>query len=555
MKKFLSKVFATVIGLTVALGGVGCINFDPDTGTSEDPPINTSVDTDRTQLNVGVYDGGLGMNWTRAVADAFEEKYADVEFEEGKKGVQVMIYGKGEKANYEPGVLIPNIQNKIETNDVYLTANSDLKQFVNAGICEDLTDLLEKDVYGEDGNLADDLSGIDSLANGIDDYLDGINGTNSLLDRMDDYFVDAYQWKDENYYAFPFEDSTFGIVYDADLFEKRKWEVPETMEQFYTLLDKMKNSNITPFTWTGVNNFYFTPITTAIVAQYEGIEGANQNLFYNGTFNGTPITDENAYLLAGQQGKLEALKFFRKITSDTRYYSNMAFGSSQGHLDAQAEFLLSVERASNGAGNRIAMILEGEWWENEARGTFNEMASSDESMGYGKRNFRFMPMPYIEGQKSDKRIIVSFTNGSVGFVNKNSKNKDLAKLWVLFMHQNSSLATFTTHTGAVLPYEYELTKEQYDSLTPFAQSVWDVRHDEDVQIYRTMKTGDFAAYGDIKMGGAGREIVMNDSVTNALRGFYDNPKLTAEEYFENSKKYYEEKWPANYQKYKEQQKT
>ena len=123
------------------------------------------------------------------------------------------------------------------------------------------------------------------------------------------------------------------------------------------------------------------------------------------------------------------------------------------------------------------------------------------------------------------------------------------------MHQNSSLATFTTHTGAVLPYEYELTKEQYDSLTPFAQSVWDVRHDEDVQIYRTMKTGDFAAYGDIKMGGAGREIVMNDSVTNALRGFYDNPKLTAEEYFENSKKYYEEKWPANYQKYKEQQKT
>ncbi|MGM9666331.1 MAG: ABC transporter substrate-binding protein [Eubacteriales bacterium] len=495
---------------------------------------NQSADPDKTQLSIGVYDGGLGSDWTRAVADEFEKMYANVSFEEGKMGVQVMIYGKGEKANYEPSVLIPNIQNKIATDDVYLTANSALYQFINAGICEDITDTLTEKVYAENGELAtgDEEKKL------------------SILDKMDNYFVESYKQSDGKYYAFPFEDSVFGIVYDADLFEKKGWKVPSTMSEFYALLDKMTKSNVTPFTWTGSNDFYFTPITTAIVAQYEGIAGADQNLFYNGTFHGTEITEQNGYLLAGQQGKLEALKFLRQITSNTRYYSSMAFGGSQGHLDAQAEYILSIEKAANGGGNRIAMILEGEWWENEARGTFNEMGSSDEDMGYGKRNFKLMPMPTIDGQKSDKKVLASFSNGSVAFINKNSTKKELAKLWIQFMHQNSSLATFTTYTGSVLPYSYTLSDEQYNSMTPFARSVWDLRHDENVVIYRTSNKSNFARFAEITVGGVGSEIETETMTTSALRTFYLNPTLTAEQYFESSKEYYQNNWAASYNKYK-----
>lgn len=529
MKKVFWKAVTAVMGLTmlmstIGVGAVGC-------SSSEDG--NPKVNKNMTQLSIGVYDGGLGQDWTRAVATEFEKKYAETSFEEGKKGVQVMLYGKGQKASYEPSVLIPNIQNKIATEDVYLTANSQLYKFVEAGVCEDITDTLQEKVYAQSGDLA---TGDETKET-------------SVLDKMDDYFVDSYRWKDGKYYAFPFEDSTFGIVYDADLFAKKKWSVPQTMTEFYDLLDQMVKANVTPFTWTGTNDFYFTPLTTTIVAQYEGVKGADQNLFYNGTFNGTTITDANGYLLARQQGKLEALKFLRTISSDTRYYSTLAFGSSQGHLDAQVEYVTSVSAAENGSGKRIAMILEGEWWENEARSTFNEMGSIDSNWGYGKRNFKMMAMPAIDGQKSDKRVVTSFMNGSVAFVNKNSAQKELAKLWIQFMHQNSSLATFTSYTGSVLPYSYTLSTAQYNSLTPFARSVWDLRHDENVIVYRTSASCDYYRYGDLKIGGVGEEILQNNMTMSALRDFYNDPDLTADQYFAESKAYYESNWAASYNKY------
>lgn len=529
MKKKFLKIMTAILGISVVLSATGCGSGTSDAG-------NQTLDKSKTQLSLGIYDGGLGQDWARAVATKFEEKYADTSFEEGKLGVQVMIYGKNQKANYEPSVLIPNIQNKIATEDVYFTANSMLHQFVNAGICEEITDVLTEKVYAGGGDLA----------------TDGQTKQLSVLDKMDDYFVESYKWSDNKYYAFPFEDSTFGIVYDADLFEKKNWAVPETMTEFYTLLDKMVKANVTPFTWTGAYEFYYTPITTTIVAQYEGVEGANQNLFYNGTYEGTAITDENGYLLANQQGKLEALKFLRQITSDTRYYSKLAFGSSQKHTTAQNEFIMSVMDAANGSGNRIAMLLEGEWWENEARSRFNEMGSILEEYGYGKRNFKFLPMPSIEGQKlgDGKRVITSFSNGSVAFVNKYSSNKELAKLWIQFMHQNSSLATFTTYTSSVLPYSYTLTEEQYNGMTPFARSVWDVRHDENTIIYRTSNTCDYYRYGALKIGGVGEEIKKDANTTSALKTFWLNKDLTAEQYFQTSIKYYKDNWAVSYNNYK-----
>lgn len=526
MNKKILKTMAAVLSISVALAATGC--------GSMNEPVNPDVDTSKTQLSIGVYDGGLGQEWTRAVATKFEEKYANTSFEDGKLGVQVMIYGKGQKASYEPSVLIPNIQNKIATDDVYYTANSDLNRFVKAGVCAEITDALTEKVYAEGGDLATTNEG----------------KSFSLLDKMDDYFVESYKMDGDKYYAFPFEDSTLGIVYDADLFEKKHWEVPKTMAEFYTLLGKMVKANVTPFTWTGANEFYYTPITTTIVAQYEGIEAANQNLFYNGTYNGTEITEENAYLLANQQGKLEALKFLRQITSNTNYYSGLAFGSSQGHKDAQIEYIMSVVKEANGGGNRIAMLIEGEWWENEARATFNEMGSNLEEYGYGKRNFKFLPMPKIEGQKlgEDKRIISSFSNGSVAFVNKNSSKKYLAKLWIQFMHQNSSLATFTTYTGSVLPYSYTLG-ELYNGMTPFAQSVWDVRHDKNTVIYRTSYACDYRRNGTLKMGGIAEEIKKESTTTSALKAFWLDSKLTAEDYFNASIAYYTENWAASYKNY------
>lgn len=261
------------------------------------------------------------------------------------------------------------------------------------------------------------------------------------------------------------------------------------------------------------------------------------------------ITEKNAWKLAGNRGNLEALKFLREITKDARYYSSAAFGGSQSHLIAQQEFLSSTEKASQEKGQRIAMLLDGEWWENEARTCFDEMASLDENYGYGKRNFKFLPMPSISGQKSDKRTVVSFSSGSVAFVNSKAARKDIAKLWIQFMHQSSQLSVFTTTTGSSLPYDYKLSEADYNSLTTFAKSVWDVKHDENVEIIRDTGKCDFATFGGTRLGGLGKEISTSSS-SNALRAFYNDKNLKAQQYFEKSLEYCSEtEWDRAYKNY------
>lgn len=255
MKKFIAILLSLVVCFGTMLGVTAC-------GDTEDEEI----DKTKTQLYVGVYDGGLGTEWAKKVKTAFEAKYADTEFEPGtgKRGVQVLI--RPDKLGYEPDTLIANIQSGVETCDVYLTANNLYYKFVQGGVAEDITDLLGEKVYGEDGELSE-------------------NGTISLLDKMDDYFVETFKWSDGKYYGFPFEDGLQGLIYDEDLFKARRWEVPETMEEFYTLLNRMMQSSYTPFTWTGANDFYFTCLTTAIVAQYEGSEGVKAYKSYTGTLD------------------------------------------------------------------------------------------------------------------------------------------------------------------------------------------------------------------------------------------------------------------------------
>ena len=529
MKKFIAILLSLVVCFGTMLGVTAC-------GDTEDEEI----DKTKTQLYVGIYDGGLGTEWAKKVKTAFEAKYADTEFEPGtgKRGVQVLI--RPDKLGYEPDTLIANIQSGVETCDVYLTANNLYYKFVQGGVAEDITDLLGEKVYGEDGELSE-------------------NGTISLLDKMDDYFVETFKWSDGKYYGFPFEDSLQGLIYDEDLFNERRWTVPTTMSDFYKLIARMANSSVTPFTWTGtINAFYYTCLTTAIVAQYEGSEGVKAYKSYTGTLDSdnyyydetnpenNVITEKNAWKLAGNRGNLEALKFLREITKDARYCSSLAFGGSQTHLTAQQEFLLSIEKESNTGSGRIAMLLDGEWWENEARGQFGEMASRDENYGYGKRNFKFLPMPAIDGQKSDKRTVVSFSSGSVGFVSTKAARKDIAKLWIQFMHQNSQLTTFTTTTGSSLPYKYTLSDEAYASLTSFAKSVWDVKHDENVEIIRGTGKCDFATFGGTRLGGLGSEILMSDG-TYALSAFYNDKNLTAQKYFEKSMDYCNEtEWKRVY---------
>ena len=77
-KSFIALMMAVVTALS-CLPLAGCGNG------------NNAVDNTKTHLSVLAYDGGIGSQWLKNAAKRFEEKYANVSFEEGKTGVVIDI--------------------------------------------------------------------------------------------------------------------------------------------------------------------------------------------------------------------------------------------------------------------------------------------------------------------------------------------------------------------------------------------------------------------------------------------------------------------------------
>ena len=56
--------------------------------------VEGTVDVEgKTTIQVAGYDAGLGLEWLKDAAKAFEAKYATKSFEDGKEGVAVVVSG------------------------------------------------------------------------------------------------------------------------------------------------------------------------------------------------------------------------------------------------------------------------------------------------------------------------------------------------------------------------------------------------------------------------------------------------------------------------------
>ena len=73
-----AKVMATTMALTIAFGMAGCGSATTEYG-------------DVTTIQVINFGGGVGREWLDKAAERFTEISKDVEYESGKKGVQVEI--------------------------------------------------------------------------------------------------------------------------------------------------------------------------------------------------------------------------------------------------------------------------------------------------------------------------------------------------------------------------------------------------------------------------------------------------------------------------------
>lgn len=491
MKKPLTIILAVVMCFGM-MTGVGCGNSDG------------GIDTSKSQLYIGNQNAGLGDKWLTTIIDNFEKAYKDYSFEDGKKGVEVIKSNKVEEYSQT------SLTSTMPDNDIdlYYIDNVVPDSWISTNLISDTTKAVQDKVYDEDGELAE-LTGKEALY--------------SLEDIMYDDVKDKF-YVNEKYYGLPFFAEVGGIIYDADLFDlkgyyftaskydgqgnitelgslgARKGDanigigpdgipgnsddgLPETYTQFVTLMDQMANvDSITPFTWS-VLGYQARIAYTYIYANYEGAA----DFALNNSFNGIDsefgeITDEYGYLLRGQQGRKAALQLFYDLANTSKYHSTNVGLQTQTNKEAEYEYVYSVETP-----NRIAMLFEGGYWENEARETFNFMAGIHEDYGYGKRNFKLLPCfkftnveekTYgITAQTTRENVLRGGNMGSYECISNDSPRKHIAEKFIQYSHSASQLAVFTEHTNCIRPFEYKLTKEMRDNFTPFANSIYELMDD------------------------------------------------------------------------------
>ena len=531
---------------------IGCMSILGSCGFGE---RTQSYDPNKSQVVVGLMQGGVGRAWLDEIAANYMTDHPDVE----------IVIPDPKSSEYNNN----NLQTSIETSgiDIYFVNDIYLRDFVARGYVKDITDIVtEEDENGR------------SIAGSIN---------NDLL-------REAFQ-VNGRYYGLPYFMTTFNTVYDVDLFESRNLYyneagtgfvksvtetrsagpdgkpdtsddgLPATYSQFKELLAEMRRQNIIPYVWCGKHVYYQQRMLAGWWADYEGADNFNLNMTFDGeytfpagtltdeevaeygaTVNGdgtqtVTITDENAFLLQKQPGKKYGTQLAYDIMSNSLNYSASAPSPSQTNIMAQDEYLNSTT-----TDKPIAFICEGGWWENEARLTFNAMARDDEQYAYGTRRFASLPIPKADdGSSAEGRtIFVGGTRSSV-IINEHATHPDLAVDFFKYLHSDEAMNIFLKHTGVARPYNFELDDSVYDSLTYFQKEQYDLMNDENVGLaFFDLSTNDLRLNNISYFNSWLWTSKVDQTWNDPLSAFYNDQNLTVDEYFDGLSAYYEGTWPA-----------
>lgn len=463
------------------------------------------IDKDKTQIYVSVYNGGYGTEWLNPIKNQFETDYPDY---------QIMI-----KPTSDDDLTATTAA--LNYNVYFTTTSTTFKTIISKGLLADVSDIYEKTLPGETLKVKEKVSDYDTLKKAF-----------------------SYPGK-TGLYALPYTNSITGIVYDHQLFkenidngwlykaelsEKSKIEEqgisvkeedgklkfvsseyptnyeindvilragrdgkygtyddgqPITEKEWKDVLTRISMNTARkakPITYSDNYAYEYTlPIFLGELAQYEGEE--NFRLFYSceGTYkHGTDsktITPQEGYKVYEMKGIEKSLQFYDTYVCGDNY-SNVEKDSD--HLAAQNKFILWNKISKNEYAS--PMLIEGVWWENEAK--VNIEAMDDPAYEYGKRDYRYMLLPYLDGQvgvKEGKGSALVSQDYGLTLVSTNGGDKviEMSKKFVEYTLRDANLQEFTATTGVIRPYKYELTDEHKNRMTKFQRNVMEMMMDTD----------------------------------------------------------------------------
>lgn len=466
MRKFLSLSLSVLL----ALGSFSTFAACKKKG-------GNTVDSKKTIIDVQTYNGGVGKEWLEDVARAFETKYAEKSFEENKVGVKVKVDYCGDASNMPSAPI---------TADVYFTELFDYYQMINANKVADISDVVTGSLLAEFGE------------------------NKTIESKLSTQFQDYFKKKDGKYYALPFFDGFVGLIYDVDWFKQNKLffssdtantftgnmsalsvgpdgvagtfddGMPATYDQFSALIAQMTRSNgadsrISSPTKEGSAEGYWVKYFISLWTNYQGKDSMLENW---------DVTSNAEFAeMQKQAGKKSALEFINKIASNADSYTELKFEQAQKNL---------IATKLNGVKQKIGLLLDGVWWENEAviKGAFETYQDEDgdvpvvDERGYKyDRNFAIMPAPRANDQSKDgyKNTLYS-DSSSFCFINKDTKGGELdaAKLFLQFAHTDEQLSAFTVKTSIPRCLNYTVSAEDKAKMTTFGKSVMEMKELSDV---------------------------------------------------------------------------
>lgn len=581
MKKFISILLAAFISVASLAVGAGCAS-----GSGE------KKDSTRTQLYVNVLECGVGVDFLTSLKAAFEEEYKETSFEEGKKGVQVMIT----QSRIDGDNIISALAG--DSIDVFYVANMDISTLVKLG----------------DGT------------NVTSDYLEDITdivtagGENSIHAKMFDASKEYYNLSSvedsPKYYALPwFESLAGGLVYDVGLFEEKHLYskgvdsasnityagldgivgtddddagpngikgivdgvdysyddgLPATWEDFDILITAMTQKGVTPFAFTNLDD-YTTSWLKTVWGSYEGKDNISLLKNFNGVYTYTDedgetvtleISENNGWQVSEQIGKKAAIAVGEYIIKN-KLYEEQSFYASTDNIKAQKLYLGSKAGMYQGV-QPIAFLLEGVWWENEAKDYFDELAGrKGADYAYGTRKFGVMPIPKFSGSEDDpfegaipKQVnyesstlnfgTAKVTNYASGvFINKKSSRKELAKEFLKFAYSDEMNVDFNVVSGLPKPFDYVIPEDKLSEITYYQRQVYELLHNSSINKVSAVTRGKYIlTQKDLITGltsftsGTG-----TNKKTNVFSAFKDNASLTLERYWNGiSELNYKDTW-------------
>ncbi|MBE5747840.1 MAG: hypothetical protein E7352_06695 [Clostridiales bacterium] len=506
MKK--TKILSLALAALLSIGSVGAVTgcaHGDSTGGGNNGPTET-IDTSRTQLYVRNYQGGFGNKWLHNGKEKFEKKYEGISLEPGKTGLQVLITDKKETPN------IANIKNDIY--EVYFVEKIQYLYLVNQGVVADMTDAVTKENAFETGKtieskLTDEQKAFYGIQkDGETRYyalphyvaMQGIVYDMDLFDERGYYFIDGYETQTDLPNKFIYDEGDKKSAGPDGTYETDDDGLPATYDDFWDLCEYIYQDGYTPLNWGGKGGeFYITALMTQLMADYQGKDQFMMNSTLEGVMNdmikiengaivfdedGNPVMESveldpeknNGYETFRNASYYYALGFVHKLIRNMYRYSDATKTDTTSYtaFDAQDDYVQSRHATK---AKRMAMLIEGSWWDSETTDTFNDMVTT-----YGekakKENCRYgwLPLPKANAAQVEKKIKNTMLNtiDALCFVKEGIADwkEELAMEFVQLMHTDEAFVDFTVQTNAYKDFKYSIDEETVAKLSPFGQEMY-----------------------------------------------------------------------------------